>query len=456
MLSKMQSVMEYLDLAVSLCDDAKRAGGDHAEVFIQKETSLHIGVRKGEIEDFHLGEERGLAIRTLTGNRLGFAYTSHFSKEAFKAILSEAIRSGEKTLPDPSYFFPSPPARSPSLSLFDETLPRVPIPDKVALTRQMEQVALSVDPRIRKSDGASYQDTISEVFLANTSGLAVSSKSTSCVAYLEVIAEQNEEAETGLGLGYGIRFRALDPEKIGKEAGENAVGMLGGKIIPTQRVDLFLDPFVATQFLGALASPLSAEAVRKGRSLLANQLEKPIASSIVTLIDDGLLPDAIASFPFDGEGVPRQTTLLVEEGILKTYVHNLHSASQFGVSSTGNASRASFKATPEIHLSNFYVKPGTVSPQALFQKVDKGFLVTKVMGMHTVNPISGEFSVGASGYWLEKGEKAYPVRQVTLSGNLLEILKSVQGIANDFRFVPFGGNVGSPTLWVRDGMVSGL
>ena len=220
----------------------------------------------------------------------------------------------------------------------------------------------------------------------------------------------------------------------------------------TQKAAVVLDPYIATNFLGLLSPALSAEAVQKGRSLFAGKVNQAVASPLITVVDDGRLPGGIASAPFDGEGVPTSETVLIDQGQLKGFLHNTYTAAKEGVSSTGNGVRSSFKSTPEVGSTNFFIRAGEKSPEQLIKEVPKGLYVTEVMGMHTANPISGDFSVGASGIWIEKGELTRPVRGVAIAGNIMDLLGAVDAVGSDLEF--FGGK-GAPTLRVSSMSLSG-
>ncbi|HHW45006.1 MAG TPA: TldD/PmbA family protein, partial [Desulfotomaculum sp.] len=231
-----------------------------------------------------------------------------------------------------------------------------------------------------------------------------------------------------------------------------AVRMLGARPVATRRAAVILEPYVATGFLGLLGPGLTAEAVQKNRSPFAGKVGQQVASTMVTVLDDGAMAGGIASAPFDGEGVPTGRTVLIEGGVLKGFLHNTYTAARDGVQSTGNGVRGSFKSTPEVGTTNFFIQPGTVSPEQLIRDTASGLYVTEVMGMHTANPISGDFSVGAAGILIENGQLTRPVRGVAIAGNLLELLNHVDGVAGDLTF--FGGR-GSPTIRVARMSISG-
>ncbi|NLK52699.1 MAG: TldD/PmbA family protein, partial [Syntrophomonadaceae bacterium] len=291
-----------------------------------------------------------------------------------------------------------------------------------------------------------------EVAIVNSLGLNAFYRGTFCGLYLVVVAQEPEDNQTGFAVQYRLRYTDLDPKQVGREAAAKAVRMLGARKIGTRRVPVVLDPYVATSFLGVLAPALTAEAVQKGKSLFAGKLGRSIGSEALTIIDDGTLPEGIASAPFDGEGVPSRRTVVLEKGNLNTFLYNTYTAARDQITSTGNGVRGSFKTTPEVGTTNFFIQPGPVAQKELIADIREGLYVTEVMGMHTANPISGDFSVGAAGLWIKNGELTTPVRGIAIAGNLAEFLQGVEGVANDLTF--FGGK-GSPTVRIGQMAVSG-
>jgi len=236
---------------------------------------------------------------------------------------------------------------------------------------------------------------------------------------------------------------------------QKAIELIGGKIVKSEKLPIVFDPSVGADFMEVISGILSAESVQKGKSALAGKIGKQTASSIITIIDDATLQNALATAPFDEEGTPSQKNILIENGILKGYLYNLYSASKDKTRSTGNAQRGSFKNLPGIGSTNFYLAPGKRSSDEIISNVTKGIYITRVMAMHSVNPISGDFSVGAAGVMIENGKKTFPVRGITIAGNLLELLSSIADVGNDLRFFVYSGNCGSPTLLVDSLMVGG-
>ncbi len=435
-------------LGHGLIDMARRKGADMAEVYLSNSRELFIEVRDGNVETIKLAGERGLGLRLLKGNRVGFAYTSDLDPGILNEILDLAVANTSSAAEDPYRALPGPAKRYPELDLYDRRIVETPVEEKIQLARSMEETAKSCDPRVKIIEGSSYTDAETEITLINSLGVDLSCRAAYCGIYIALVAVQGGESQTGFSMNYSLKYGGLDGRATGREAALKAVRMLGAKTVPSQKVPVVLEPYVATGFLGLLAPALTAEAVQKGRSLFAGKVGQKVASDRVTIIDDGSMPGGITSTPFDGEGVPTSMTRLVGGGILEGFLHNTYTAAKDGVQSTGNGARGSFKSTPEVGATNFFIGNGDTTPENIITGLKNGFYVTEVLGMHTANPISGDFSLGVSGLMIEKGRLAYPVRGVALAGNIIDMMKKIEAVGNDLTF--FGGR-GSPTLLV-DGM----
>ena len=250
-----------------------------------------------------------------------------------------------------------------------------------------------------------------------------------------------------MAINYTRKLNKLDPQAVGIEAAEDACRLLGAKSIETTTAVLVLSPYITTNFFSVLMPALSADAVQKGRSLFKGKLGQKVVSPLINIIDDGQLQDGIATSPVDGEGVQTQQTDIIIDGVLQGYLYNTYTAMKDNVASTGNGVRGSFKNMPEVGPTNLYLSSGDVNCQQLFHDIKDGFYVTSVMGMHTANPVSGDFSVGAAGLWIKNGQLSQPVRGVAIAGNILELFSKVDGVANDLRFF---GAFGAPTIRISD------
>ena len=434
-----------------LIDKAQKAGAAQAEVFLVKEKGLKIDVLDQKIESIDDLLDGGFGLRIIDKEkRLGFAYATEPEEDLVEAALANA----RFTQPDECHTFPGP-ASTISGDFFDPEINQTPLKQKIELALQVESAAYARDPRVKKTEKVTYSESETEVVIVNSKGLDIRYKTNHCGASADMIAEEGNEAESGLGISYVAKFKELKASDIGNEAARRACELLGAKAISPQKMPLVLDPMVGAQILGALSPILSAESVQKGKSLFADKIGQAVGSSILILIDNGKLEKGVASAPADDEGTPSQETILIENGVLKSFLCNSYSAAKGKTRSSGNAKRSSYRSLPEIAPTNFYIKPGSLSPAECLKPIKKGLYVTRVMGMHMVNPISGDFSIGAAGIMIENGAKTYPVRGLTIAGNLTDLFKGIEVICSDLRFIPFSANLGSPTLLVSGLSISG-
>ncbi len=427
---------------------------DSAEVFLSSSRSLKIDVLDGKVESVDEVRDAGCGLRVIKGKRLGFAYTSELDEAVIVETIDQAIENAKSSDTDEFNSLPNPPIpQSPNLpDLFDPKICKVPVQEKIELALKIEASAYQTDKRVKKTEKISYNDSEIEIWIVNSNGVDANYKANSCGGFAQIVAGQNQEMEAGFGIDFVKKFEDLKAEKIGKEAAERAAGLLGARIIPSQKIPLVIDPFVGTNILNVLANALSSDAVQKGKSLFADKLGNEVGSEILSIIDNGRLENGLATAPFDAEGVPTQETRLVENGILRNFFFNTYTANKGRARSTGNAVRESFSAMPHLGPTNLYIPAGKQTSNGIIRSISRGLYIQRVMGIHTANPISGDFSIGAAGFMIENGEKAFPVRGITIAGNLIELLKAVDGVASDLRFIT---NVGSPTLLISGISVGG-
>lgn len=438
----------------SILESILKRDVDQAEVFLASSKSLKIDVLNQKVESIDGIRDLGLGIRIIKDKKLGFAYTSDFDETVLEEIINQAIENAKSSEADEYNSLPNnlAPSSVIDLELFDPKIAETPIKEKIELALKIEEAAYKSDKRVKKTEKVSYSDSESEAWIVNSNGVNVNFKINYCGAVADMIAVQNGEMEAGFGLDFVKKFDDFKPEKIGKEAAERAAGMLGAKSIPSQKLPLILDPHVGTNILEVLASALSSDAVQKGKSLFIDKIGNEVGSEALSIIDNGRLPNGLASAPFDGEGVSTQETKLIENGILRNLFYNTYTANKGKTKSTGNAVRESYMGLPVVGHTNLYIPAGSQSADEMIKSISKGLYVQRVMGIHTANPISGDFSIGAAGFMIENGEKTYPVRGITIAGNLIEMLKAIEAVASDLRFIT---NVGSPTLLISEMTVGG-
>jgi PmbA protein len=329
--------------------------------------------------------------------------------------------------------------------------------DRLAdLTLGIEEAAMGADSRIAGVEQAVYADSAESVAIVSSIGIEGEYSSSSCYGYVQALAAGDDGRETGLGFGLGRAPTALDPAAIGREGAERAAAMIGAGKPKSRSCPVVLDPTVAASFIALIGRGLAASAVQRGRSPFAERLGEEVANEALLLHDDGLDPEGFASAPFDAEGVPRRRTALIEAGSLRTFLYDTYTANRGEAASTGSASRSGYRSQPSVSASNLIVAPGELGFAELLREAGDGVLVTDVAGLHSgVNPVSGVFSVGASGRVIRAGELAEPLREFTIASDLVSMLRSVRAVGADSRWVPFGGSVRTPSLLVSEMTVAG-
>lgn len=438
--------------AEAAVNKAKKSGAQSAEAYISSSKDLNIEVRDGRVETMKFAEDCGLGLRVIHEGRTGFSFSTDLSAQGVEEAVRLALANCEKTAEDPYLRLPPPGPAYPRLDIYDPSIREATVEQKIDMAKFMEDSARSYDPRVKIIESATYQDGEALVTIVNSLGMNQTYSGAYCGVYMALVAGEGDDSQTGFALDFSLKYDRLKPDEVGKEAARRAVRMLGATPVTTRKVAVVLEPYVATGFLGLIGPALTSEAVQKGRSLFAGKSGTSVASDKVTVIDDGALPNGIASAPFDGEGVPTSRTVLIEGGVLKGYLYNTYTAAKEGVQSTGNGVRGSFKGTPEVGVTNFFIEAGQTPAEELIKEIRTGLYVTEVMGMHTANPISGDFSVGVAGLLIENGQFTRPVRGMAMGGNIIELLGKVDAVGNDLQF--FGGR-GAPTLRVTEMTISG-
>lgn len=431
--------------------------GAEFEIYAQEHRGLTVRAYRGEVESLRYSHSRGVGVRVLREGRLGYAYSTGFDWERCSRAIEEAAANALFSAPDENNRLPLPESYPlEDLGIYHPELEEAPSEEKVELALRLEEITMSQDPRIRRVETAVYADAVSETAVANSLGLSGSYRSTDCYCYVFPIAEDGGESQTGFSYDLGVKPSDLEPERVAREAAGMALSLLGSRSMPSRRTTVVLDSLVAAEFMGMLAAALSAEAVLKGRSFLAGKEGREVASPLVTVVDDGLLPAGPATAPFDDEGVPCRRKELISGGVLVGYLHNVYTASRSGTRSTGNATRSSFRERPRVGATNIFLLPGKGTRGDLLREVDDGVLILQVVGAHAgANPVSGEISLGALGLRIRKGEPEQPLREITLAGKALDFLRRTVAVGEDLRFLPFEGSLGAPTVVVEGVMVSG-
>ena len=452
--------LDLESLAAEVVELAMKAGASDAEAVAREGDEFSVNVRMGQVETLKESGSRGLGLRVFLGKRSSSTSTSDLSPEGIRQLVDGALALAKVTEEDP---FSGLPERDEfgslpgDLHLYDEDVYSLPGPERIEWARRAEAAALEADPRITNSDGGSFDAATGRKALANSRGFVGGYRSSYAgvsAAPLAVDVDGSMQRD-----GWWSSARRLadleSPEAIGKEAARRTLRRLGARRVATQQVPIVIAREVAGTLLGSVFEAASGDAIWRSASFLAGKLGEQIAVPSVTIVDDNtmLLPTGMGGFgtsPFDGEGLPSMRTVVVEKGVLRNYLLNTYTARKLGMKSTHNASRG-LAGTPGIGCGNLYLEPGTLTPEQIIAEVRAGLYVTGLMGFG-VNVVTGDYSRGATGLWIENGQLTHAVEEVTIAGNLTEMLWNVTAIGNDLEF---RGAVASPTLRIDGMMIAG-
>lgn len=431
-------------------------GDEQAEAYAGESKRTEVRARRGEIDSLTSAASRGVGVRVLIGGRLGYAWAADPDPEEAKELLAAARRAAEHATPDEANVLPEAQPIEEIPALFRASLVDLDPERKVSLALELEWAAIAAEPDVRRVEEVMYGDAISRVALGSTGGLAAEYRRTDCWCVVSAIAERDGETQTGFAFRVAREPDDLAWEDAAKEAATRAARLLGSRKPGTERLPVVLDPWAAASFLGVLASSLSAEEMQKGRSLLADLVGERVASDLVTIVDDGRLDDGPSTAPFDDEGVPTSRTPLIERGVLRGFLHNTETARRDGAGSTGNASRPSYRGVPGVAPTNLVVEEGSETADDILGRAGRAVYIQDVSGVHSgANPVSGEFSVGATGLRVEGGSLGEPLREITIASTLPEVLRRVEAVGSDVRFFPGMGAIGTPTILVGEMTVAG-
>lgn len=442
------------DLLSDIVSRALKQGATAAEALGSERTEFSVEIRMGEIEKLEEAATRGLGLRVLFDGRQASCSTSDIRPEAIDELISTAVEMARMTSVDESATLPlreELAVEIPELDLFDLAISGLPTERKIEMARAAEDAARAYDPRIRNSEGGSCSTVESVFSLVSSAGFAGEYRMTNCSLGAAPIAKEGEHMQVGY---WGDGKRKLDeldpPEEIGREAARRAIRKLGARKVPTKEVPIVFEPSVAEDLLGDFFTAINGDSIFRRASFLTGKLGETIAAPHLNVIDDGAIRSALGSRPFDDEGLPTRRTTVVENGVLKNYLLNSYTARKLGLHSTGNANRGLVGA-PHVGPSNFFIAPGVYSPQEILASVKNGFYVTEMFGFG-YNPVNGDYSRGASGWWIEDGKLQFPVEEVTIASNFRDILLGIEMIGNDLKF---RGRIASPTLKISKMVVSG-
>ena len=451
--SEIQPVAEtdLREIATDVVARAMKAGATAAEAIVRESSEFSTLVRLGQVETLKESGSRAVGLRAFVGQRAASTYSSDFSREGIERLVKGALELAQVTSEDPYAGLPEASqlgSLTGDLKLYYEDVYSFPPEQRIDYARRAENAALSVDTRIKNSDGGSFDASTGRKVLANSLGFVGDYQRSYCsVVAVPIAQDDNGAMQRDYWYSSARTLARLEsPESVGRKAAERTLRRLGARKIPSARVPLVFDAENARSLLGNVFEAVNGDAIYRQSSFLEGKLGEKIASESITVVDDGTIPGGFGTSPFDGEGVPSRRTVVIENGVLKSYLLNTYTAKKLGLQTTGNAARG-LAGNPGIGCNNFFLQKGTRSPQQIIGDVKQGLYVIDLLGFG-VNLVTGDYSRGATGIWIENGELTYPVEEITVAGNLKDMLNNISEIGNDLEF---RSAIACPTLRI-DGM----
>lgn len=438
-------IQRFQEELLSKAQDAKF---EEAEVYYEKSNSFQVKIFEGEIDSYETSEEAGVGFRGLYNGNMGYAYTEKIDEDSISFLIESAKANADVLDEDDGTDIFEGSEHYSEHSRYSEELAAVSIPDKIEFIKEVEKKTLAYDSRITSLNYCMIQDFTEERVLANNKGLALQDKTNGLIIFVSAVAKDGEEMKTGSGIRLTQDFNSLNADEIAKEAAQEALSKLGETTIPSRKYPVIMRHDASASLLAAFTPIFSAEEAQKEQSLLKDKVGEGIGAETFSIVDDPFHPEALLGKNFDGEGVATEKTIIISNGTLKTLLHNRKTAKKDGVSSTGHASKASYKSTLSVAPDNLYIAPGEESQEELIAAMEEGVLITELSGLHSgTSTISGDFSVAASGFYIKDGKISSPVKQMTIAGNFFDYMNGIESVGADLKFVP--GGYGSPSVKVK-------
>jgi len=442
------------EIAAFLLSEAKRHGASEADVVVVEGDSLSVGVRLGEIEKVQRSTARHLGLRAFAGKRSAITSSADFSRESLAHLAEDAVALAGVTAADDVSGLPDADqlaSEIPDLDLYDPEISQLDAETATRWCLEAEAAAMDADDRITNSEGGEFGSGTHRVVYAASNGFQAGYRTSSCSLSAVPVATQDGTMERDYWYSAKRRLSEIEsPAAIGARAAERALRRLGARQVGTAEVPVVFDPDMAASLVGHLAGAVSGHALYRGVSFLEGELGNKVMPDFVSIVDQGDIPGALGSKPFDGEGLATRRTPVIDRGVLSSYLFDTYSARKLASRSTGNASRSVGDA-PGVSPTNLYLAAGDISPEDIIRSVSSGLYVTELMGFG-VNPVTGDYSRGASGQWIENGELAYPVSEITIAGNLLEMFATIEAVGSDLEM---RRSICSPTLKIAKMTVAG-
>ncbi|WP_026905855.1 TldD/PmbA family protein [Paucisalibacillus globulus] len=443
--------MDLITFRNKLFAEGEKIGLSDIELYYEKQSGFGCQVSQGEIDDYRSSTVSAVSVRGLYQGKMGYAYTEKLDEDSVSFLLSNLKENSVLIEGDPEKLFTGDTTYE-KLDFYSPALLETTIEEKINFLKEVTNKIYEYDKRVVQTSYASIQDQLVEKAIFNNNGLSLQDRNNFLFVMFLVVVKEDEEIKSDYYFKLTKDLGAMDADEIAKEAVEKSLRHLGGKPYPNKTYPIILNNSASAGLLAVFSPTFSAKSVQDNQSRLKGKLDTMIASKAITLIDNPHLPDGIKSGTFDSEGVPTRKLTVVENGILKSYFHNLKTAEKDGVKSTGHGNKSSYKDSIGVSPSNFYVLPGDTSYEDLYKDFEEGIMITRLSGLHSgADHVSGDFSLAAEGFYIKDGKILSPTNQMTIAGNFFELLHNVESVGTDLEFTPadFYGYIGSPSLKIK-------
>ncbi|RZD14372.1 MAG: TldD/PmbA family protein [Candidatus Acidulodesulfobacterium ferriphilum] len=449
------------DDVISLIDDYSRKKGIKYVVYLFNSKVLKMESENSSISNFINAEINGFNLRLLNNKRMSFSYCLGLEEQKIRDTFDNGL-SLLSFMEENEYADLAPslhesaavqaPDFEEKLGIYSSKSDKIDMDKKKGCLIEMEETAYSYDKKIYKVDKPTYHESLTAKRICNSNGLNLSSRKTSYEVFLSVAARQGADTGSGFDFDFSHEFDKLQFKKVSMNAAKRGVDQLGARVISSGSYNILFDNFTASEFLGILKQSFYANNVYKKKSILRGKLGQKVFSSKLNIIDDGLLPGGWATDIFDYDGINMQRKPLCINGVINSFLYDIEYANRFNTKSTGNSAMQSHTLPPEVGSTNFFIENGETPLVDIILSMKEGMYINELMGLHMAKPYTGEFSLGASGFYIKNGKIEFPVKGIVVSGNLLHLFNSITGIANDIRFF---GSTGSPSILFENVEVSG-
>lgn len=437
-----------------LFEKANEAGFESSEIYVTNSESLNISIYEGEVESYNLNKSFGLSFRGIINGKIGYSHTRILDETSIDMLVSTAKNAALLIENEDAQFIYEGDDKYEDVICYNEAIENLDPNDLINIGLDMERECKNYNENVVNTDGCKVVYSKGDVQIINTKGLNLKNKQNILYAYVSPILEIKGEKQDGLGYKIANSIEALNAKEIAKMGVDEAISKIGSKSVKTDNYKIAIYSDAMVSLLGAFCGVFSADATQKGLSLLKDKENTMIASEKVTIIDNPLLDNGLASLPFDDEGVATFKKEVVSKGKLTTLLHNLKTSKKANTKSTGNGFKSSYASTVSVSPSNFYIEKGDKSFDEILKTLDSGLLITDFAGLHSgANAITGDFSLAAKGFYIKNGKKDYPVDQITVAGNFFDLLKQITEVGDDLKF-PLS-SIGSPTVIAEGLSVAG-